>query len=122
MLGAALEQVYPVRVTREQVEIGCLANSFQLKRLQDPEQLAELKALAQAHFGGAPAVKVVALNQAPTDAGPTLEEKKNLEDAERKAQLRREAEEHPLVAAAVALFDGEIAEVKELPKEVKGEK
>ena len=117
MLGSELEQVYPVKVSRELLEIGCLTNSFQLKRMQDPERIAELKGLANDHFGVATAVKIAVLNQVPSDAPPTLSEKKSLEDAERKATLRREAEEHPLVAAAVAMFDGEIAEVKEINRE-----
>ncbi|MBU5611986.1 DNA polymerase III subunit gamma/tau [Geomonas azotofigens] len=116
MLGGALEEVYPVKVAQGVLEIGCLQGSFQLTRLQDPEQINELKSLAQGHFGVPTQVKVVALNAPPTDAAPTLSEKKSLEDAERKAVLRREAEEHPLVAAAVELFDGEIAEVRELPQ------
>jgi DNA polymerase-3 subunit gamma/tau len=56
------------------------------------------------------------LNEVPADAPPTLSEKKSLDDARHQAELRRDAEAHPLVAAAVALFDGEIAGVKELPK------
>ena len=121
MLGSELEQVYPVKVSRELLEIGCLAGSFQLKRLQDPEQMNELKSLAKAHFGVAVQLKVVPLSAVPADAPPTLSEKKSLEDAERRAKLRREAEAHPLVVAAVELFDGEIAEVKELTP-VKGER
>ncbi|MBJ6748827.1 DNA polymerase III subunit gamma/tau [Geomonas anaerohicana] len=116
MLGGALEEVYPVRVAQGVLEIGCLQGSFQLTRLQDPEQINELKSLAQGHFGVPTQIKVVALNGPPTDAAPTLSEKKSLEDAERRAHLRREAEEHPLVAAAVELFDGEISEVQELPQ------
>jgi len=113
MLGSELEQVYPVKVSRDLLEIGCLAGSYELRRMQDPEKIAELKALAQAHFGGAPAVRVAVLSSVPSGAPPTLSEKKSLDDAERAATLRREAEAHPLVAAAVELFDGEIAEVKE---------
>jgi DNA polymerase-3 subunit gamma/tau len=114
MLGSELEQVYPVKVSPEHLEIGCLTGSFQLRRMQDPEQIAELKGLAKAHFGVPTVVKIAVLNAVPSGAPPTLSEKKSLEDAERKALLRREAEEHPLVAAAVALFDGEIAEVQEI--------
>ncbi|HJV33959.1 DNA polymerase III subunit gamma/tau [Geomonas sp.] len=114
MLGSQLEQVYPVKVSPGNLEIGCLAGSFQFKRLQDPDQLNELKALAKAHFGAPVAIKVVALSDVPTDAPPTIEEKKSLEDAERKATLRRHAEAHPLVAAAVEIFDGEIADVQEV--------
>jgi DNA polymerase III subunit gamma/tau len=121
MLGSQLEQVYPVKVSRELLEIGCLAGTFQLTRLQDPEQIAELKTLAQAHFGVRSNIKIVVLSSVPSGAAPTLSEKKSLEDAERKATLRREAEAHPLVAAAVAIFDGEIAEVRELTP-VKGER
>jgi DNA polymerase III subunit gamma/tau len=121
MLGADLEQVYPIGVTRERIEVGCLAGSFQLRRLQDQEQLNELKLLAQGHFGVATAFKVVALSDLPGDAPQTLSEKKSLEDAERRAELRREAEAHPLVAAAVELFDGEITEVQELPAKNRAE-
>ncbi|ACH37243.1 DNA polymerase III, gamma and tau subunits [Citrifermentans bemidjiense Bem] len=115
MLGTELEQVYPVQVSRQLLEIGCLNGTFELKRMQDPERVTELKELAKTHFGGTPAVRITVLSEPPKDAPPSLSEKKNLENAERQATLRREAEEHPLVAAAVALFDGEIAEVKEIP-------
>ena len=115
MLGSLLEQVYPVRVTREQMEIGCLAGSYELRLIQDPDKLADLKALAKDHFGCQPSLKVVALDAVPSGAPPSLSEKKSLEDAERAAHLRREAEVHPLVTAAVEIFDGEIAEVVEKP-------
>ena len=115
MLGSELEQVYPVKVSRELLEIGCLAGTYELQRMQDPDKIAELKTLAQAHFGGQTVVRVSVLNSVPTGAPPTLSEKKSLDDAERAANLRREAEAHPLVTAAVEIFDGVIAEVKELP-------
>jgi len=114
MLGSELEQVYPVKVSRELLEIGCLAGSYELRRMQDPEKIAELKALAQAHFGSQPVVRIAVLNSIPSGAPPTLSEKKSLEDAERAATLRREAEAHPLVTAALETFDGEITEVKEI--------
>ena len=116
MIGSELEQVYPVRVSRELIEIGCLAGSYELRRMSDPDKIAELKALAQAHFGVPTVVRVAVLDAIPTDAPPTLSEKKSLADAERAANLRREAEAHPLVTCAVEIFDGEIAEVKELKK------
>ena len=116
MIGSELEQVYPVRVSRELIEIGCLAGSYELRRMSDPDKIAELKALAQAHFGVPTVVRVAVLDAIPTDAPPTLSEKKSLDDAERAANLRREAEAHPLVTCAVEIFDGEIAEVKELKK------
>jgi DNA polymerase III subunit gamma/tau len=116
MIGSELEQVYPVKVSRELIEIGCLSGSYELRRMSDPDKIAELKALAQAHFGVATVVRVAVLDAIPTDAPPTLSEKKSLADAERAANLRREAEAHPLVTCAVEIFDGEIAEVKELKK------
>ncbi|GFO67723.1 DNA polymerase III subunit gamma/tau [Geomonas limicola] len=114
MLGSLLEQVYPVRVTPQSLELGCLAGSYELMQVQDNAKQAELRALAGEHFGGNPTLKVVALDAVPSNAAPSLSEKKSLEDAERAATLRREAEEHPLVTAAVELFDGEIAEVTEI--------
>jgi len=116
MLGSYLEQLYPVQVSRESVEIGGLSGSFELKFLQDNDQLAEVKALAQAHFGRPVQIKVIPLKEVPQGTGPTLSEKKSLEDARHKADLRRDAEAHPLVAAAVAMFDGEIAAVQEKGK------
>ena len=116
MIGSELEQVYPVKVSRELIEIGCLAGSYELRRMSDPDKIAELKALAQAHFGVPTVVRVAVLDSIPSDAPPTLSEKKSLADAERAANLRREAEAHPLVTCAVEIFDGEIAEVKELKK------
>jgi DNA polymerase III subunit gamma/tau len=113
MLGSLLEQVYPVKVTREHLEVGGIAGSYELRLMQDNDKVAELKSLAQAHFGGNPTVKVISLSEVPSGAPPTISEKKSLENAERAAHLRREAEAHPLVTAAVELFDGEIAEVKE---------
>jgi DNA polymerase III subunit gamma/tau len=115
-IGSELERVYPVQVSRELLEIGALANSFQLSSLKDPDFIAELKVQVKAHFGTDPAIRVTALNSIPTDAPPTLSEKKSLEDAARAANLRREAEIHPLVTAAIQMFDGEISEVKELKK------
>jgi DNA polymerase III subunit gamma/tau len=115
MLGSELEQVYPVKVSRELLEIGCLTGSYELRRMQDPEKIAELKALVQAHFGAQTVVRIAVLGSVPTDAPPTLSEKKSLDDAERAAALRREAEAHPLVTAAVEIFDGVIAEVRGKP-------
>jgi DNA polymerase-3 subunit gamma/tau len=114
MIGSELEQVYPVQVSRELLEIGCLAGSYELRRMQEPEKIAEIKALATAHFGVPTNVRITVLSSVPSDAPPTLSEKKSLENAERAATLRREAEAHPLVVAAVQIFDGEIAEVKEI--------
>ena len=116
-LGSELEQLYPVKVSRELLEVGCLAGSYQLKMMQDPEQLAELKGLALAHFGVPTAVKIAILNELPSDLPPTLLEKKNLEDARHKGELRCAVQAHPLVAAAVAMYDGEIVGVKELKTE-----
>jgi len=116
MIGSELEQVYPVKVSRELIEIGCLAGSYELRRMSDPDKIAELKALAQAHFGVPTVVRVAVLDSIPSDAPPTLSEKKSLADAERAADLRHAAEVHPLVTCAVEIFDGEIAEVKELKK------
>jgi DNA polymerase-3 subunit gamma/tau len=115
-LGSELEQLHPVTVSGELLEVGCLAGSYQLKMMQDPEQLAELKALALAHFGVPTVVRIAVLKELPSDVPPTLLEKKNHEDARHKLDMRRSAEEHPLVAAVVTMYDGEIVGVKELKK------
>ncbi|UFS72000.1 DNA polymerase III subunit gamma/tau [Geomonas sp. RF6] len=116
-LATFLEEVHPITVTRELLEIGGPVGSYHLKSLQDPEKIADLKAMAKGYFGVDTNVRVVPLTAAGSDTPATLAEKKSLEDARRRETLRKEAEEHPLVAQAVHLFDGEIADVQELAAE-----
>jgi len=115
MLATFLEAVHPIKVSRDVLEIGCALGSFELRTLQDPDKLADLKSLAKGYFGAESAVRIVPLAESGAAAPATLAEKKSLEDAQRRETLRKEAEEHPLVAQVVELFDGEIAEVQELP-------
>ncbi len=105
-----------MRVGATQLEIGFPAGSFQLSRLQDPEQQAELRRLAQAYFRAETDVRLVTLTEAAGDVPATLLGKKKLEETGRLKSLRQAAESHPMVVAALEIFSGEIAEIEEVDK------
>ncbi len=116
MLASSLEHGHPLRISATQLEIGFPAGSFQLSRLQDPEQQAELRRLAQAYFRAETDVRLVPLTEAAGDIPATLLGKKKLEETGRLKSLRQAAESHPMVVAALEIFGGEIAEIEEVDK------
>ncbi len=118
MLASLLEHAHPLRVSAAQLEMGFPAGSFQLSRLQDPEPMAELQGLARAYFGAETGIRLVPLTEAAGEIPATLHEKKNLEEAGRMKQIREAARSHPMVAAALEIFDGEIAGIEEDDKSV----
>ena len=111
-LASFLEHGHPLKVSPALLEIGFLADSFQLKSLREPDSVAELQALAKEFFRADTAIRFVSLT-AEAAAPPSLLEKKSLEDAGRLHKMKVRAESHPLVAAALDIFGGEIAEVTE---------
>ena len=114
MFASLLEHGRPLKISPELLEIGYPGGSFQLSRFRDPEAVAELKGLAEEFFKTATVIRVVSADGDGGDVPPTLQEKKSLEESSRRRMLREEAEGHPLVAAALEVFGGEIGEVKEI--------
>lgn len=116
LLASLLEHGRPLRVTTTQLEIGLAAGSFELRQLQAPGNVEELKTLAKGYFQAEAAVKLVSLQGDTPDLPPTLLEKKSLESANRQHELKRAVADHPAVAAALEIFGGEVGDIREINK------
>jgi DNA polymerase-3 subunit gamma/tau len=113
LLASLLEHGRPLAVAEQRLEIGFTSGSFELKQVQDQDVQGELRALAKAYFRAETDVRLVPLSDKAADAPPSLVEKKSREAANRRHELHQQTTGHPLVAAAVEIFGGEIAEIKE---------
>ncbi|HEY6837537.1 MAG TPA: DNA polymerase III subunit gamma/tau [Geobacteraceae bacterium] len=113
LLASLLEHGRPLVVGGPRLEIGFAVGSFELKQVQDPGTLADLAALAKAYFGNDVEVRVVPLGESAAAVPPSLAEKKSLERDRQQQELKERATGHPLVAAALEIFEGEIADIKE---------
>jgi DNA polymerase-3 subunit gamma/tau len=116
VLATFLEVGRPLTVSGKSLEIGYAAGSFELSKMQDPDSLEDIKTLSHAYFGSQPVIRFQAIAGETTGTPPSLQEKKNLEEAERKRQLREQALEDPAIHAALEVFGGEVGEVSELKK------
>jgi DNA polymerase-3 subunit gamma/tau len=116
LLASFLEHGHPLRVCATQLEIGFPGASFQLSRLQDPETMMELRGLAKAYFRAETGIRLVSLTEGGGDVPATLLEKKSLEKADRLHSIKQAAATHPMVAAALEIFGGEIADISEADK------
>lgn len=110
-LGAILEHGRPLQFTAHEVEIGFPAGSFHLTCMQDADSLAAVTELAARYFKAKPAVRLSPLAGENRGLPPTVQEKKSLEAAERQQKLEEDARKHPLVTAAVEIFDAKIGEI-----------
>jgi DNA polymerase-3 subunit gamma/tau len=113
MLASFLEHGHPLLISATQLEIGFPAASFQLNRLQDPENMAELRRLAKAYYRAETGIRLVSLTGEQGDIPATLLEKKSLDETERFHSMKQAATSHPMVAAALEIFGGEIADISE---------
>jgi DNA polymerase-3 subunit gamma/tau len=111
MLATFLEHGHPLRISAALLEIGFPTGSFQLSSLQDPAAMADLCGLAKAFFGSETAIHLVALTEDAREVPATLSVKKNLEKANKLSRLKEVALSHPMVAAALEIFGGEIADI-----------
>jgi DNA polymerase-3 subunit gamma/tau len=112
-LGSTLEHGRPLRVSVSLLEIGFPAGSFQLSSLQDAATLADLQGLAKEFFRAETVIRVVSLSAGREELPLSLSEKKSREKESRRLELHQAATGHPLVAAALEIFEGEITEVSE---------
>ena len=76
--------------------------------------MTELRGLAKAYFRAETGIRLVSLTEGQEDVPATLLEKKNLEEADRLHSIKQAAASHPMVAAALEIFGGEISEVGEV--------
>jgi DNA polymerase-3 subunit gamma/tau len=110
-LGKILEHGRPLQFTAKDVEIGFPAGSFHLSCLQDADSLLVITELAARFLKATPTVKLTPLNGENRGLPPTVQEKKSLEADGRQQKLVEIARKHPLVTAAIEIFEAEIAEI-----------
>ncbi len=110
-LGKVLEHGRPLQFTAKDVEIGFPAGSFHLSCIQDVDSLDALTELAARFFKATPTVRLTPLNGENRGLPSTVQEKKSLEADGRQRKLEEAARKHPLVTAAVEIFQAEIAEI-----------
>lgn len=113
LLASFLENGHPLEIAAGHLEIGFPEGSFQLHSLQDPAALTELRGMANAFFRTESVLRLASMSEVPADAPATLLEKKTLDEANRVKMIKEGAESHPMVAAALEIFGGEIAEISE---------
>jgi len=106
-LASFLEHGTLARLTSGSIEIGFSKNSFFLERIQEQTKKQELMQICEEFFG---AKKKVTIHVVTTKG----EEKKdaNLTLAQKNEKIRKEAKNHPLVKEALAIFEGNIIEIK----------
>jgi len=110
-LGKILEHGRPLQFTAKDVEIGFPAGSFHLSCLQDAESLLVITELAARFLKATPTVKLTPLNGENRGLPLTVQEKKSHEADGRQQKLEEVARKHPLVTAAVEIFEAKIAEI-----------
>ncbi len=115
-LGSLLEHGHPLVVSQSLLKIGFPVGSFSLTALKDHDSLSALKELAGQYFHEQPAIEVVAITGKGDDVPPSELEKKNHRANERLTRIDDTGRNHPLVAAAVEIFGGEIGEIREVDK------
>jgi DNA polymerase-3 subunit gamma/tau len=111
MLASLLENGHPLMVSATQLEIGFPAASFQISRLQDQETMMELRGLAKTYYRAETGIRLVSLTGEEPDIPATLSEKKSLKAAEKFQLIKQSAVSHPMVAAALDIFGGEITDI-----------
>lgn len=106
-LGGTLANSKLVNVTPERVTIEVNGNPFNINRLRKKENSARLEKICSAFFQRQVAVELkadVAGQQKNTD-------KKKLDN-----KLKQDVLSHPLIEDAIEIFQGEVVEVRSLPK------
>ena len=109
-LGSILESAHLESINADTISIA-FAESFSIDRVSDGETLDLLQGYAKEYFGQEKAFKVGSLHKDVEKVNSVHEERKKKEsDLSRK--LKKEAEEHPLVMESLAVFQGNIKEIK----------
>jgi DNA polymerase-3 subunit gamma/tau len=108
--ASLLEHGHPLNLSESMLEVGYPGKSFYLERMQEADQVAFLRGLAEEFFKRTMKVKVSGLNPASLPrgrGGDNQEEKKNS-----RREKQEEALNHPLVREAVNIFGGRVVEIK----------
>ena len=112
--GAVLEHGSLLRQEPGLMEIGFPQGSYYLSSLQDADAIGELKVLAEEFTGRDVLVKIRAIEKTAPDAPLSLAEKKKSDRAQRREELKKEVNEHPVIKEALRVFGGSITDIHEL--------
>jgi DNA polymerase-3 subunit gamma/tau len=102
-LAAYLKDSHLRSRTKWRLEIVVPGNSYAIKQLQRNKNLVALKKICRQYFGEEQHIKIIADSNNP----------KNIKQAHDEQQkLKQQAINHPLVAEAIDIFNGEISDIK----------
>mgnify|MGYP001191856009 FL=1 len=116
LLSSLLEHGRPLALEAPQIEIGYPKGSFMLVQLQEPDNLQELTALADAYFQQKIQLKFSELAEEQQEASPSLVESRQAKETDRMRRLRDDAMQHPALKNVLEIFDGEIMTVIPIDK------
>ena len=115
LIATLLENGSLLRLELPVLEIGYVAASFMFEQVRDPETLEVITTLASEYFGQPVTIK---LSPVPGEKAvpPSLVQERQAQESDRKNRLRNDALAHPMVKAAVEIFEGKVSEVKPIDK------
>jgi DNA polymerase-3 subunit gamma/tau len=116
MIASLLEHGSLLKQELPQLEIGFPAGSFHLEQIKDAETFAVLSEIASEFFAQPVTLKIVPIDTKSGQAPPSLLEERKAQESDRKKRLREDALAHPMVQKAVAVFEGEICDVRPIDK------
>jgi DNA polymerase-3 subunit gamma/tau len=112
-LGSVLEHGSPLRQEPGMMEIGFPAGSYYLASIQDADSIAEIRGLVRELTGQETTVRVQSIAREAATAPPSLAEKKKVDREQRREEMKREVNEHPVIREALRIFGGTITEIRE---------
>ncbi len=112
MLAMKLEKGSPLDVASGLLQIGYPKGTIELSFLQEQDYQTQLVELATGYFGQPTTLKIVPLADAGGAAPLSIAEKKTLERERAESAMKDAANSHPLVRAALEIFDAEIESYK----------
>jgi DNA polymerase-3 subunit gamma/tau len=116
MIASLLEHGSLIRQELPLLEIGFPTGSFHLEQIRDAETLAVLTENASEYFAQPVTIRIVPIDSRDGQAPPSLLEERKTQESDRKKRLREDALAHPMVQKVVAVFEGEIRDVRPIDK------
>jgi DNA polymerase-3 subunit gamma/tau len=116
MLASLLEHGSLLKQELPQLEVGFAAGSFHLDQVKDGETLEILTKISSEYFAQPVVIRIVPIDVKGGKVPPSLLEERKAQESDRKKRLREDALAHPMVQQAVAVFEGEICEVRPIDK------
>ena len=81
------------------------------EQMRDPETLENVRSLAEGYFRQPVTIKLVPIEE-KKEAPPTLIQERKARESDRKNRLKSDALAHPMVKAALDIFEGEVTDVQ----------